>query len=49
MLVKPEQVLSDAFIIVGEQFKVHTISVSRDIEENLPPIEVDPNQLEQVL
>ncbi|MCG2769661.1 MAG: PAS domain S-box protein [Anaerolineae bacterium] len=47
-LVEPEQVLSDAFIIVGEQFKVHAISVSRDIEENLPPIEVDPNQLEQV-
>lgn len=40
--------LNNAFILLGEQFKVHGISVSRKIEENLPLIEVDANQLEQV-
>lgn len=47
-VIKPERILNNAFIIVGEQFRVHGVSVSRHIEENLPPIEVDPNQLEQV-
>lgn len=46
--VRPEQILDNAFIIVGEQFRIHGISVSRRIEENLLPIETDPNQLEQV-
>jgi len=47
-VVEPVQILDNAFIIVGEQFRAHSISVSRHIRENLPPIEVDPNQLEQV-
>ena len=47
-LIEPEQILNNAFIIVGEQFKVHKILVSRHIEKNLPPIKVDPNQFEQV-
>jgi two-component system sensor histidine kinase TtrS len=47
-VVKPAQILDNAFIIVGEQFRVHDISVLRHIEDNLPHIEVDPNQLEQV-
>ncbi len=47
-VVEPEQILSNAFIVIGEQLRVHDISVSRHIEEALPPIEVDPNQLEQV-
>ena len=47
-LIEPEQMLDNAFIILGEQFRVHSILVSRHIEENLPPIETDPNQLEQV-
>jgi len=47
-LVEPEQILNNAFIILGEQFRVHSILVSRHIEKNLPPIKVDPNQLEQV-
>ena len=47
-VVEPEQVLNSAFIIVGEQFRVHNVLVSRHIEENLLPLEADPNQLEQV-
>jgi PAS domain S-box-containing protein len=47
-LVEPEQILNNTFIIVGEQLRVHNISVSRHIQEALPPIKVDPNQLEQV-
>ncbi len=47
-VVKPEEVLNNAFSLLDEQFRVHGISVSRKIEENLPLIEVDPNQLEQV-
>ncbi|MDP2752933.1 MAG: PAS domain S-box protein, partial [Nitrospirota bacterium] len=45
--VEPEQILNNAFIMLGEQFRAHGISVSRHIEAT-PPIEVDPNQLEQV-
>lgn len=47
-VVEPEQILSNAFIVMGEQLRVHDISVSRHIEEALPPIEADPNQLEQI-
>ena len=47
-MVEPEQILNSAFIIVGEQFRVHNVLVSRHIEENVLPLEVDPNQLEQV-
>jgi len=46
--VEPEKVLNNAFILVGEQFKMHDISVSHKIEDDLPLIEVDANQLEQV-
>lgn len=46
--VKPEEVLNNAFILLGEQFKMHGILVSREIEANLPLIKVDANQLEQV-
>ncbi|MCG2776317.1 MAG: PAS domain S-box protein [Desulfobacterales bacterium] len=46
--VKPEQPLNNAFAIFSEQFRMHSISISSKIEENLPLIEVDPNQLEQV-
>ncbi|MGB2727485.1 MAG: PAS domain-containing protein [Halobacteriota archaeon] len=46
--VKPEEVLNNAFILLGEQFKMHAILVSRETEANLPLIEVDANQLEQV-
>lgn len=47
-LIEPEQILNNTFIILGEQFKMHNILVSRHIEKNLPPIKVDINQLEQV-
>ncbi len=46
--VEPEQILNNAFIIIGEQLRTHNISVSRHIEKNLPLIETEPNQLEQV-
>lgn len=47
-VVEPEQILNNAFIIVGAQLRVHNITVTCHIEEALPPIKVDPNQLEQV-
>lgn len=46
--VKPEEVLNNAFILLCEQFRVHDISVSRNIDERLPAITMDANQLEQV-
>ncbi len=46
--VNPEEVLDNVFTMLGEQFKVHDISVSRNIGEKLPLIETDANQLEQV-
>jgi len=46
--VEPEEALNNAFILLGEQFEIHGISVSHKIEDNLPLIEVDANQLEQV-
>ena len=45
---KPEELLDNAFIMLDEQFRVHNISVSCETEKNLPAIEVDPHQLEQV-
>ena len=47
-IIEPEQILNNTFIILDEQFKADNILVSRHIEENLPPINVDINQLEQV-
>ncbi|MCL0056965.1 PAS domain S-box protein [Dehalococcoidia bacterium] len=44
----PEKVLDNVFILLGEQFRMHQISISREIEEGLPGIKVDTNQLEQV-
>jgi len=46
--VEPEEVLNNAFILLGEQFRAHGISFYREIEENLPLIKTDANQLEQV-
>ena len=46
--VEPEEVLDNVFILLGEQFRTHQISVSHEIEEGLPAIKVDANQLEQV-
>ena len=46
--VEPEELLNDAFVMLGEQFRVHNIAVSREVEEGLPAIEVDPHQVEQV-
>ncbi|MBT9162429.1 MAG: Sensor protein FixL [Dehalococcoidia bacterium] len=46
--VEPEEVLDNVFILLGEQFRIHGISISREIEEGLPCIKVDVNQLEQV-
>ena len=45
--INPEQLLSNAFTLIGEQFRAHNISVSYNIEKNLPSVEVEPNQIEQ--
>ncbi len=45
---EPEKLIDNAFVMLNEQFKMHNIIVSHKIEKNLPVIEVDPNQLEQV-
>lgn len=45
---EPEKLLNNTFVMLGEQFRVHNISISRKTEKNLPVIKVDPNQLEQV-
>jgi histidine kinase len=42
------QVLESAFEIFSQQLKVRGIDVEWDIEEQLPPIAVDPGRLEQV-
>jgi len=47
--VAPAGVLDNAFVIMGGQFQLANVSVSREIEEGLPAIYVNPNQLEQVL
>lgn len=47
--VDPEGVLDNAFVVIGGQFQLHNVSVSRRIEEGLPAMYVNPNQLEQVL
>jgi len=47
--VEPEGVLDNAFVVIGGQFQLHNVSVSRRIEEGMPAIYVNPNQLEQVL
>jgi len=46
--VEPAKLLNDAFVMLGAQFRVHNIAVSREVEEGLPAIEVDPHQVEQV-
>ena len=45
---EPEELLDNAFILLGEQFKLHNIPVSRKIDENLSAINVHTNELEQV-
>jgi len=47
--VEPAQVLDNAFVVMGGQFQLSNVSVSRIMEEDLPAIYVNPNQLEQVL
>ena len=46
--LNPENLLDNAFLMLGEQFRVHDISITRRTEDNLPLIEVDSNQIEQV-
>ena len=46
--VEPEEALNNAFILLGAQLKIHGIIVSIKTEDNLPLIQVDSNQLEQV-
>jgi histidine kinase len=46
--VEPEQLVRNAFIMLKQQFREHDILLSQKIEQNLPALKVEPNQLEQV-
>ncbi len=46
--IQVNEVLNRAFQIFNEQLKLRGIEVIRDLYENLPEIEADPNCLEQV-
>ncbi|MBU0482855.1 MAG: ATP-binding protein [Chloroflexota bacterium] len=47
--IQPGQSLDNAFVIVGGQFRLRSVSISRKIEPELPALYINPNQLEQVL
>ena len=46
--VQINQVLKKAFDIFSQQLKARGIQVEMDLAENLPPVNADPNRLEQV-
>jgi len=46
--VEINEVLKKALEILGQQLKVRGIEVAWDIEQDLPPVLVDPDRLEQV-
>jgi signal transduction histidine kinase len=43
------QVINDAFLMIGEQLRLHNIETVRTSVENLPTIKGNPYQLEQVV
>jgi signal transduction histidine kinase len=43
------QVINDAFLMIGEQLRLQDIETVKTLVENLPPIKGDPYQLEQVI
>ncbi|HLB59345.1 MAG TPA: ATP-binding protein [Bdellovibrionota bacterium] len=43
------EVVTNAFMMVEEQMKTHSIFIDKKLDEHLPPIMADPNQLEQVI
>jgi signal transduction histidine kinase len=43
------QVINDAFLMIGEQLRLKNIETVKILFENLPPITGDPYQLEQVV
>lgn len=48
-LVDINQVISDAFLMIGEQLRLRNIETVKTLVNNLPPIKGDPYQLEQVI
>lgn len=46
--VDVNQVINDAFLMIGEQLRLRNIETVKTLVENLPPIKGDPYQLEQV-
>jgi signal transduction histidine kinase len=42
------QPIEDSLILLGEQLRVHNIRLDKSLSPNLPKIEADPNQLQQV-
>ena len=40
--------IADSFILLAEQLKMHNIRVNKSLTSNLPPIQADHNQLQQV-
>ena len=47
--VNINQVINDAFLMIGEQLRLRNIETVKTLVENLPPIKGDPYQLEQVV
>jgi|GEM_PF-2307692 len=47
--VNLEEILDNALLLQGEQFRLNNICLHRQIDERLPHIQGNPNQLEQVL
>lgn len=47
--VNINQVINDAFLMIGEQLRLRNIETVKTFVENLPPIKGDPYQLEQVV
>ena len=43
------RVIENTFLMMGEQLRLHDIEVKKDLAANLPRIQGDANQLEQVL
>lgn len=47
--VNINRVINDAFVMIGEQLRLHNIETVKKLAENLPSLKGDPYQLEQVI
>lgn len=47
--VEINKVIEDSFLMVGEQLRIRNIEVEKKLEQNLPMVTGDVNQLEQVV